>query len=359
MRPLKYSCTCCGAPLDVNPVLIRIPCTYCGRVFINTTPITLEQIEKNQQILNTYDVKLVLTDSNVVVTNAISIGNNRPSGGTEDVLGAEAMLSVLGNLTHKEYIITSNTPVIRKYERKLNSCDKKTWKPGIRTPMEVLSENRIDYMTKYNLSRSLMDTYEVYRIDNLLSEDEKCIRKAGILNPAVYERTEHYEQYYSVQKNVRSSSTLRSGFSGEMKTLIDRMGQNESVVDIVARIRDRMQAAKDMYVCRDVPTSLFVGAGFSIKGVTIGSWVSDKNESYVYPLTIMNNHTICSFKSYGREDLNEERVYQAFILAVVKEVEMASNEWRLYSLLKNHTNDSILVGFMNKKSFKPEYKKWV
>lgn len=358
MRPFKFNCENCGASLEVNPILIRIPCPYCGTVYSNTNALDLEQIEKNHQILNSYDVKLVKTDSNVVVTNAISVGNNKLISGTETVLETEAMVSTLGRATHREFVIVSNSPVLRKYEKKYFSYDRTTWKQELRSPKEFITEKRDDYMTKFNINHSLQDTYEIYKVDSLIGADEKCIKKGGIINPSLYERTEFFEEYYSIQKDLKSHSSGRLGSFDELKELVDKMLRTNVLIDIIARIRNELQAAKDTYVCQSVETVPLVGIEVSRSEVKVGSCISAEKSSYTHPLINLGDYMRSEFINYGMENLDNPKAYKAFVLAILKEVQEYTDEWRLYSVYWTQRN-SVLIGFISKTSFKPAFKKWV
>ncbi len=351
----QYKCKNCGANMDINPTMVRLSCPYCGTVYINARPLTIEELHKSGMVLNNYKIELKQTESSVVISNPVFCSTEqRKAGGVDDTRDIERSINVLSQVSGKSYTLVTGTDILREYSKVYRSIDKKRWGrvfDGI-TPWMIAKKD--DMIIKSKISSGLPG----YTISQVIEVDpgvEVLAEKPRLLNPAVWERRDSYSESYCAQKEIQPGESLSD--LKPLKERVIRMKNNEVVLDSIERMRMMGEQVHNTFSTNGNPVGLHLNMYISKTGFHVWSSekeISNRNSS---PVSVIDNHVYgMTFNNYGHRNLEDPDQLKAFFLAVIIGMIREASDWRLYSIYRNH--EGYIISFMHSIVQRPVYKEW-
>ncbi len=351
----QYKCKNCGANMDINPTMVRLSCPYCGTVYINARPLTIEELHKSGMVLNNYKIELKQTDSSVVISNPIFCSiDQRKAGGVDDTRDIERSINVLSQVSGKSYSLVTCTDILREYNKVYRSIDKKRWGQifdGI-TPWMIAKKD--DMIIKSKISSGLPG-YTISQVIEIDPGVEVLAEKPRLLNPAVWERRDCYSESYCAQKEIQPEENLSDLKPLKEKTV--RMKDNEVVLDSIERMRMMGEQVLNTFSTNGNPVGLHLNMYISKTGFHV--WSSERtilrwNSS---PVSVIDNHVSgMLFNDYGHKNLEDHDHLKAFFLAVIMGMIREASDWRLYSIYRNR--EGYIISFMHSVVQRPVYKEW-
>ncbi|MCR5502047.1 MAG: hypothetical protein K6F53_03480 [Lachnospiraceae bacterium] len=348
-------CECCGGEMNINPILIRLTCPYCGTAYINLKPLDIKELSKSGKVLNNYKIELKRTDTKVVFTNAVSCSyDRRMVGGAKAVSEVEEVLKALSNMNKTAYIIVTKTGVMRKTVKVLKSIDCKKWQAGLENAVSRVKEIGEDVSVKARLSSALPG----YTISQLVEIDlgkEKQIACPRLFNPGMWEREDTYTEAYCAQKDILPEAAGSN--IDRLQELYKCIKNYDVVTDCVARLEKQGELAKHAFTTRGAETALHLNMHATSSDFCIWSIEREITGLDYAPVTVMRNiKEKIPYKAYGWNDHNEEELTKGFVIAAIIGGLQEMPDWRLYSICRE--GEGYMVSFMYSVVQAPLYREW-
>ncbi len=353
----SYTCKNCAHDIDFNPIAMRIPCPYCGTVYINSNPVKLEDITKWGKVLNNYSISLEKTDSNAVTINGINAFDDIDSGKVKDCFREiEEFILLLTRYGKREYVLISNAGKIETRQKKYKSLDGTNWKAVLNLDDQILFRAKDELMLKAGISRA-MPGFRIAEFFDIIPGESVCIRKARLLNPAEFERNDTVFLYYQMFKETGKGSFSSNSDPG--KNIYDSVTRTDAFLDIVTQMKHIADTSADGYMCHGEPMSLHLDFSVDRKGIRIGISEQSIKDAFKEPVSYIDTTkgTELTFNAYGMDNLPDSAYERVFAIATIVRFLSENNSWHLYSVY-NNGEGTYIISLMYNTVQKPEYKKW-